>query len=56
MGYNLLRHASLSLYIYIYIYIYIHFDTHEAQYHDTIFNHRIEILPYRYVSQIPTLC
>ena len=28
------------------------FDTHEALHHDTIFNHRIDILPYRYVSQI----
>ena len=48
MGRNLLRHASHSLYD--------HFDTHEAQHHDTIFNHHIDILPYRYVSQIPTLC
>ena len=31
MGRNILRHASLSLYN--------HFDTHEAEYHDTIFNH-----------------
>ena len=35
MGRNLLRHASLSLYN--------HFDTHEAQHHDTIFNNRIDI-------------
>ena len=48
MGGNLLRHASLSLYN--------HFDTHEVQHHDTIFNHRIDILPYRYVSQTPSLC
>ena len=26
-----------------------HFDTHEAQHHDTISNHCIDILPYRYV-------
>ena len=44
MGRNLLRHA------------YNYFDTHEAQHHDTIFNHCIDILPYRYASQIPTLC
>ena len=31
MGHNILRHASLGLYN--------HFDTHEAEYHDTIFNH-----------------
>ena len=31
-----------------------HFDIHGAQYHDTILNHCIDILPYRYVSQIPT--
>ena len=42
MGYNLLRHASLSLCN--------HFDTHEAQHHDTIFNYRIDLLPYQYVS------
>ena len=48
MGRNLLRHASLNLYN--------HFDTHETQHHDTIFNHRIDILPYRYVLQIPTVC
>ena len=48
MGYNLLRHASLSLYN--------HFDTHEAKHHNTVFNHSICILPYQYVSQIPTLC
>ena len=41
MGCNLLRHT------------YNHFNTHEAQYHDTIFNPRIDILPYQYVSQIP---
>ena len=38
------------------IHIAKHFDTHEAQHHVTIFNHHIDILPYRYVSQIPTLC
>ena len=26
------------------------------QHHDTIFNHCIDILPYQYVLQIPTLC
>ena len=31
MGRNVLRHASLGLYN--------HFNTHEAEYHDTIFNH-----------------
>ena len=31
MGHDILRHASLGLYN--------HFDTHEAEYHDTIFNH-----------------
>ena len=31
MGRNILRHASLGLHN--------HFDTHEAEYHDTIFNH-----------------
>ena len=36
--------------------LYNHFDTHEAQHHDTIFNHRIDILPHQYVLQIPTLC
>ena len=35
MGRNLLRHASLSLYN--------HFDTHETQHHDTIFNNSIDI-------------
>ena len=30
-----------------------HFDIHGAQYHIMILNHRINILPYRYVSQIP---
>ena len=30
--------------------------THEAQHHDTIFNHSIDILPYRYALQIPALC
>ena len=44
MGCNLLKHA------------YNHFDTHETSHHDTIFNHRIDILPYRYVSQIPSPC
>ena len=44
MGCNLLKHA------------YNHFDTHETLHHDTIFNHRIDRLPYRYVSQIPSLC
>ena len=44
MGCNLFRHA------------YNHFDTHEAQHHDTIFNHRIDILLYPYASPIPTLC
>ena len=39
MGYNLLKHA------------YNHFDTHETLDHDTIFNHRIDRLPYQYVSQ-----
>ena len=48
MGCNLLKHALLSLYN--------HFDTREAQHHDMIFNHCVDILPYRYVSQIPTLC
>ena len=33
-----------------------HFDTHETPHHDTIFIHRIDRLPYRYVSQIPSLC
>ena len=31
MGCNILRHASLSLHN--------HFNTHEAEYHNTIFNH-----------------
>ena len=31
MGCNILRHASLGLYN--------HFGAHEAEYHDTIFNH-----------------
>ena len=44
MGCNLLKHA------------YNHFDTHETPHHDTIFNHRIDRLPYRYVSQIPSPC
>ena len=44
MGCYLLKHA------------YNHFNTHETQHHDTIFNHRIDGLPYRYVSQIPSLC
>ena len=44
MGYNLLKHA------------YNHFDTHETLHHDTIFNHCIDRLPYRYVLQIPSLC
>ena len=35
---------------------YNHFNTHETLHHDTIFNHRIDRLPYRYVSQIPSLC
>ena len=34
MGCNLLRHTSLSLYSL--------FNTHEAQHHDIIFNHRID--------------
>ena len=50
MGRNILRHASLGLYN--------HFDTHEAEYHDMIFNRccdtyiaiSIRKLPYRYVS------
>ena len=29
------------------------FDIHGAQYHDMIFNQCIDILPYRYVLQIP---
>ena len=41
---------------YLLINVYNHFDTHEAQHHDTIFNHHIDILPYRHASQIPTLC
>ena len=44
MGCYLLKHT------------YNHFDTHETPYHDTIFNHRIVRLSYRYVSQIPSLC
>ena len=32
------------------------FDTHKAQHHDAIFHHHIDIMPYCYVSQIPTLC
>ena len=44
MGCNLFKRA------------YNHFDTHEAQHHDTIFNHRIDMLPYGYVSLIPALC
>ena len=35
---------------------YNHFDTHETQHHHTIFNHRIDRFPYRYVSQISNLC
>ena len=31
------------------------FDIHGAQYHDMIFNQCIDILPYRYVLQIPRL-
>ena len=38
MGSNLLKHA------------YNHFDTHETPHHDTIFNHRIDRLPNRYVQ------
>ena len=30
-----------------------YFDIHGAQYHDTILNQCIDILPYRYVLQIP---
>ena len=37
MGPNILRHASLDLYN--------HFNTHEAEYHDTIVNHCSDILP-----------
>ena len=48
MGRNLLRHASLSLYNY--------FNTHEAQHHDMIFNHRIDILPYRYPYSVVVPC
>ena len=44
MGCNLFKHA------------YNHFDTHETQHHDTIFNHHIDRMPYRYVSQISSLC
>ena len=44
MGCNLLKHA------------YNHIDTHETQHHDMIFNHHIDRLPYRYVSQISSLC
>ena len=44
MGSNLLKYS------------YNHFDTHETPHHDTIFNHRIDRLPNRYVSQIPSLC
>ena len=44
MGCNLLKQA------------YNHFDTHETSHHDMIFNHCIDRLPYRYVSQIPSLC
>ena len=45
-----IRDATLSLYK--------NFDisTHQTQYHDKIPNHCIDILPYQYVSQIPTLC
>ena len=32
-----LKHVSLSLYN--------HFDTHEAQHHDMIFNYHIDIMP-----------
>ena len=32
------------------------FDTHKAQHHDAIFHHHIDIMPYHYVSQIPTVC
>ena len=48
MGYNLLRHASLGLYN--------HFNTHEAEYHDTIFNHCSDVFPYRYVCVYSTKC
>ena len=41
MGYNLLRHALLGLYN--------HFNTHEAEYRNTIFNHCSDVLPYQYV-------
>ena len=47
LGHNLLRHASLGLYN--------HFDTHEAQHHNTIFNHCSDILPNHHVLQIPTV-
>ena len=43
MGCNILKHA------------YNRFDTHETPHHDTIFNHRNDRLPNRYVSQIPSL-
>ena len=33
-----------------------HFDIHGAQYHDTILNHCIDILPYQLVLQIPSVC
>ena len=44
MGCYLLKHANN------------HFDTRETPHHDTIFNHRIDRLPFRYISQIPSLC
>ena len=40
MGRNLLRHASLGLYN--------HFDSHEAEYCDIIFNYCSDLLPYQY--------
>ena len=38
------------------LYLFDIFDTHGAQYHDEILGHCIDIPPYQYVLQIPTLC
>ena len=48
MGYNLLRHASFNLYN--------NFNTHEAEYHDTIFNYCSDALRYMYVRMCVRVC
>ena len=49
MDCNLLSHASLGLHNY--------FDTHQAECHDTVFNHCFDvIMPYRYVCVCARVC